>query len=313
VSLLTGAAATVPFTAEVAYDLQGEMRWFFEHVWRMTQQKFYRKDMAGVDWELYKKEYAKHLPHLRHGEDLAELLSEMAGELNSSHMGSSYHPKVTTGDATASLGLYYDHAHTGPGARIADDLKTGPAGRADSLLRPGAIILAVNGEPIREDMDIHTLLNKTAGQPVRLAIQPAKGGAPVDEIVTPEPFANGLSKAHDRWVAQRAQLTDELSNGRLGYIYVGEMSTRSYQSFIHNLCGRCADKEAVRWIQLLPGGRLQYGIPEIGSKSADGRYYENTEDEPDVLVRRSPDAIEEGRDEQLEAAVSTLLKQLDGK
>lgn len=400
VNLLTGAAATLPFTAEVAYDLQGEMRWFFEHVWRMTQQKFYRKDMAGVDWELYRKEYAKHLPHLRHGEDLAELLSEMAGELNSSHMGSRYQPKVANGDATASLGLYYDHAHTGPGAKIADYLKTGPAGRADSLLRPGAIILAVNGEPIREDMDIHTLLNKTAGQPVSLSIQPAKGGAPVDEIVTPEPFVNGLVKAHDRWVAQRAQLTEELSKGRLCYIYLGLMDTKNYQSFIHNLYGRCADKEAVIvdvrfngggnlserliadlsaksagksydregnvlaivpdsrwtkpsailanswsysdgslfphyykhaklgpfvgepvpgtgtsvwWIKLLPGGRLQYGIPEIGRKSADGRFYENTEDNPDVLVRRSPDAIEEGRDEQLEVAVSTLLKQLDAQ
>jgi tricorn protease len=400
VNLLTGAAATLPFTAEVAYDLQGEMRWFFEHVWRMTQQKFYRKDMAGVDWARYKTEYAKHLPHLRHGEDLAELLGEMAGELNSSHMGSRYQPKVAGGDATASLGLYYDHAHTGPGAKIADYLKTGPAGRADSLLRPGAIILAVNGEPIRADMDIHPLLNKTAGQPVRLSVQPAKGGAPVDEIVTPEPFANGLVKAHARWVAQRAQLTEELSKGRLCYIYVGLMDTKNYQSFIHNLRGRCADKEAVIvdvrfnggghlserliadlsaqstgksydregnvladlpasrwtkpsailansssysdgslfthyykhaklgpfvgepvpgtgtavwWIQLLPGGRLQYGIPEIGSKSADGRFYENTEDNPDVLVRRSPDAIEEGRDEQLEAAVNTMLKQLDGK
>jgi tricorn protease len=400
VSLLTGAAATIPFTAEVAYDLQGEMRWFFEHVWRMTQQKFYRKDMAGVDWELYRREYAKHLPHLRHGEDLAELLSEMAGELNSSHMGSSYHPKVESGDATGSLGLYYDHAHSGPGVKIVDYLKTGPAGRVDSLLRPGAIILSVNGEPIREDTDIHTLLNKTAGQPVRLSVQPAKGGAPLEEIVTPEPFINGLIKAHDRWVAQRAQLTDELSKGRLGYIYVGEMNTKNYQSFIHNLFGRCADKEAVIvdvrfngggnlserlisdlsaksagqsvdregnvlsqvpitrwtkpsailanswsysdgsifphlyrhdkvgsfigdpvpgtgtsvwWINLLPGGRLVYGIPEIGRKSPDGRYYENTEDEPDVLVRRSPDAIEEGRDEQLEAAVSTLLKQLGAK
>lgn len=398
VNLLTGAAATIPFTAEVAYDLQGEMRWFFEHVWRMTQQKFYRKDMAGVDWELYKQEYAKHLPHLRHGGDLAELLSEMAGELNSSHMGSSYQPKITTGDATASLGLYYDHAHTGPGAKIADYLKTGSAGRADSLLRPGAIILAVNGEPIRADMDIHPLLNKTAGQPVRLSIQPAQGSAPVEEIVTPEPFVNGLLKAHDRWVAQRVQLTDELSKGRLGYIYIGLMDTKNYQGFIHNLHGRCADKEAVIidirfngggnlserliadlsaksagqsvdregnvlgevpssrwtkpsailanswsysdgsifphlyqhgklgpfvgdpvpgtgtsvwWIHLLPGGRLQYGIPEIGRKSADGRYYENTEDHPDVLVRRSPDAIEEGRDEQLKVAVSTLLKQLD--
>ena len=69
---------------------------------------------------------------------------------------------------------------------------------------------------------------------------------------------------------------------------------------------------SVWWIDLLPGERLKYGIPEIGRKSADGCYYENTEDNPDVLVRRSPDAIEEGRDEQLEAAVEQLIGQLGG-
>jgi tricorn protease len=55
---------------------------------------------------------------------------------------------------------------------------------------------------------------------------------------------------------------------------------------------------------------LKYGIPEIGRKSPDGRFYENTEDVPDLIIRRSPDAVEEGRDEQLEAAVADLLKQL---
>jgi len=43
-----------------------------------------------------------------------------------------------------------------------------------------------------------------------------------------------------------------------------------------------------------------------------GHWFENTEDQPDILVRRSPDAIEEGRDEQLERAVEHLLGQLDG-
>ena len=44
-----------------------------------------------------------------------------------------------------------------------------------------------------------------------------------------------------------------------------------------------------------------------------GRWFEKTEDQPDILVRRTPDSIEEGRDLQLEAAVSTLLKQLDAQ
>ena len=190
------------------------------------------------------------------------------------------------------------------------------------------------------------------------------------------------------------------TNLRLGYIHIGLMDTKNYQSFVHNLYGRYGSKEAVIidirfngggnlserliadlsakspgktydregnvlavlptarwtkpsalianswsysdgsllphyykhaklgpfvgepvpgtgtsvwWVKLLPGDRLSYGIPEIGRKSADGRYYENTEDEPDVLVRRQPQAIIEGRDEQLEAAVSALLKQLDAK
>jgi tricorn protease len=69
---------------------------------------------------------------------------------------------------------------------------------------------------------------------------------------------------------------------------------------------------SVWWVPMI-GGKLKYGIPEIGRKDLQGHWFENTEDQPDILVRRSPDAIEEGRDEQLEVAVSTLLKQLDAQ
>ena len=41
--------------------------------------------MHGVDWEFYKKEYAKFLPHINNGSDFAEMLSELLGELNASH------------------------------------------------------------------------------------------------------------------------------------------------------------------------------------------------------------------------------------
>lgn len=398
VSLANGAATTIPFRAEVAYDLRGEMKYFFEHAWRLTQKKFYRKDMGGVDWDFYRKEYAKFLPYLTRGEDLAEVLSEMAGELNASHMGSSYTGRQPQADATAGLGLYYDHAHTGPGAKVAEYLKGGPASRADSQLRAGAVILAVNGQPIGEDMDIHPLLNHLAGQPVRLTIKPASGGANVEEIVTPEPYMNGLLQANKRWIAQRQELVEKLSKGRLGYVHIPGMDTASYQAFVADAFGRYADREAlvvdvrfngggnlterliadlsakssglqqdrngrvlaiipahrwtkpsialansfsysdgsifahvyqygrigklvgdpipgtgtsVWWVQLLSQDRLRFGIPEIGHKSPEGRYYEGTEDTPDIVVRRSPAAIAQGRDEQLEAAVEAMLKDLD--
>ena len=179
IKLTDGSTATVPFAAEMAYDQRGEMAYLFEHVGRLTQQKFYRADMQGVDWAFYRQEYAKFLPHIIHWEDFAEMISEMAGELNASHMGSAFSQPVSYGDATASLGVYYDHAFAGPGMRIVDVLKQGPAGRADSQLRPGATILAVDGAPIPPDSDIYPLLNHKASTPVRLTIQPAGGGDPV--------------------------------------------------------------------------------------------------------------------------------------
>ena len=400
INLADGSARTLPFAAEMAYDQRGEMAYLFEHAGRLTQQKFYRADMQGVDWAFYRQEYAQFLPHIIHWEDFAEMLSEMAGELNASHMGSLFQQPVSYGDATASLGVYYDHTFAGPGMRIVDVLKQGPAGRADSQLRPGATILAVDGAPIPPDMDIYPLLNRKASTPVRLTIQPAGGGNPVEEVVTPVPFENDLIAAQARWVERAKETTRRLSDGRLGYIHVPLMNTASYQTFYGELFGgEFADKEGVvvdvrfngggnltnqliadlsasaagssidrdgRFITRIPekrwskpsillanaysysdgsifphlykqaklgafvgdpvpgtgtsvwwvpmiGGKLKYGIPEIGRKDLQGRWFENTEDQPDILVRRTPDSIEEGRDLQLEAAVSTLLKQLDAK
>lgn len=56
-----------------------------------------------------------------------------------------------------------------------------------------------------------------------------------------------------------------------------------------------------------------FGIPQVGMMSADGRYLENTELEPDVLVRSDPARAAQGQDEQLEAAVKVLLDELAAK
>ncbi len=96
----------IPFNAEVAYDLRGERRYIFNHVWRLTRAKFYDPKMHGVDWAGYRKAYARFLPHIHTWRDFAEMLSEMVGEVNASHTGSSFRPSRRRGDSTASLGLY---------------------------------------------------------------------------------------------------------------------------------------------------------------------------------------------------------------
>lgn len=54
---------------------------------------------------------------------------------------------------------------------------------------------------------------------------------------------------------------------------------------------------------------LVFGIPQVGSKGVkDGRYIENLQLEPDILVYNTPESVLAGEDKQLEAAVKEMMK-----
>ena len=69
---------------------------------------------------------------------------------------------------------------------------------------------------------------------------------------------------------------------------------------------------SVSW-ERLQDPTLVFGIPIIGYRLEDGSYLENKQLEPDIKVANTPEAIAEGRDEQLETAVNELLRQIDQK
>ena len=57
-----------------------------------------------------------------------------------------------------------------------------------------------------------------------------------------------------------------------------------------------------------------FGIPQVGSWGVpDGRYIENLQIEPDILVYNKPEDVLSGRDRQLEAAVDEMLKEIEKK
>lgn len=67
---------------------------------------------------------------------------------------------------------------------------------------------------------------------------------------------------------------------------------------------------SVNW-ETLQDPTLYFGIPVVGYRTADGSYLENKQLEPDVKVENSKELVVTGRDEQLEAAVTQLLKEID--
>ena len=67
---------------------------------------------------------------------------------------------------------------------------------------------------------------------------------------------------------------------------------------------------SVNW-ETLQDPTLYFGIPVIGYRTKEGKYLENFQIEPDFKVVNTPESLEQGRDLQLEKAVTELLKEID--
>ena len=67
---------------------------------------------------------------------------------------------------------------------------------------------------------------------------------------------------------------------------------------------------SVNW-ETLQDPSMYFGIPVIGYRTRDGHYLENSQLQPDFVVRNRPEDAVNGRDEQLEVAVRELLRQID--
>ena len=64
------------------------------------------------------------------------------------------------------------------------------------------------------------------------------------------------------------------------------------------------------WWERLMDPDLVFGIPQVGMQTEEGRYLENLQLDPDVLVFNDPESVARGEDKQLEAAVRVLLEDL---
>lgn len=245
IHLADGSAAPINYEAKIDYDPRGELSYLFQYFWRMTKLKFYRPDMHGRDWNAIRASYAAYLPFMHQWEDFVDLLSEMAGELNASHMGGYFLYQQPLADNTASLGIYEDPGHTGKGVRVAAVLTGGPCDGARSQVKPGAVLVAVDGERVDSNEQLYTLLNRKAGVPVELSLLPAGGGKPVTQIVTPVARTQERALVYDHWVEGRKRLVDELSQGSLGYVHINEMDEANYQRTVDQVFGELRDKEAL--------------------------------------------------------------------
>jgi tricorn protease len=105
-----------------------------------------------------------------------------------------------------------------------------PLAKPDLKVEEGNYILAIDDKPLSSDMDPYELLNGKAKIQTSLLVNnnPDRNGAWTIKV---EPIENETALRQRAWVEDNRRKVDQLSNGKLGYVWVPNTGGPGYVSF----------------------------------------------------------------------------------
>lgn len=236
----------VPFAAKMTVKRDEEFAEMFAQCWRALSDNFYDPVYHGADWKAVREKFLPLVAHVATREDLYALVNAMLGELNASHLGIS--GKMPTPDEwTADLGLIFDDTYRGPGLKVTEVLKRGPADKRGLDVKPGDIVLSIDRTELTDKVNVSKLLNNKSGEVVTLEI----ASDPKDAKTKRKIEVTAISRTrigqlmYDRWVERNADAVSKASGGKLGYIHIPSMNEEGLDGFVRALYSDHFDKEGL--------------------------------------------------------------------
>ncbi|HEY2460139.1 MAG TPA: PDZ domain-containing protein [Candidatus Acidoferrum sp.] len=233
----SGARALDLSSMEVRVDPAAEWPQIFHEAFRLERDFFYEPNFHGWDLAAAEKKYAAYLPGIASRADLNYVFEEAMGNLTVGHLF------VRGGEgpefARAPVGLLGADYTVENGhyrfARIYDGENWNPQLHAP-LTQPGVnvsegeYLLAVNGKEVRGSDEVFSFFEETANKSVTLRVGPnADGSGARDVSVVPIESEAGLRNL--AWIEGNRRKVDQLSNGKLAYIYLPDTAAGGYTYF----------------------------------------------------------------------------------
>ena len=214
-----------------------EWKQIFSEAWRYQRDYFYDRNMHGRNWQEVWEQYSPLIPYIRHRTDLTYLLDQLGGETSVGHsfvFGGDF-PALDTSrvgvlgaDLVAADGKWkikriYTTESWNPGI-------VAPLSQPNLKVQEGDYLLAVNGEPLSGDKDPYELLNGTAKLQTLLTIN-NKPGTEGSWTVRVQPVENENGLRQLAWIEDNRRKVDELSKGKLGYVWVPNTGGSGFNNF----------------------------------------------------------------------------------
>ncbi|HMV86345.1 MAG TPA: PDZ domain-containing protein [Blastocatellia bacterium] len=222
---------------EVHVDPRAEWNQMYRETWRIERDFFYDPNYHGLDLQATAKKYEPYLNSLAHRADLNYLFQEMLGELTIGHLyvsgGDTPDPKRVAGgllgaDYKIENGRYrfakvYNGESWNPQLRA-------PLTQPGVNVAAGEYLLAVKGRNLTANDNIYSFFESTAGKQVVIKVGPNPDGTGAREVtVVPVGSEGGLRNL--AWVEDNRRKVDQLSGGKLAYVYLPDTAGGGYTFF----------------------------------------------------------------------------------
>jgi tricorn protease len=223
---------------ETYVDPRAEWAEIFREALRDQRDFFYDPKMHGADWRAVEAKYTPLLAHVNHRNDLGFLIAQTGGELV---VGHSYligagdvpsDPLVPVGLLGADYAIengHYRITHILTGENWNPELRA-PLRAPGISVAEGDYLLEVNGRAVTPQMNIYELFEGTAGHQTVLRVN-STPSAEGSRLVTVVPIASEDALRTRAWVEDNRRKVDELSGGRLAYVWLPNTSIPGYNAF----------------------------------------------------------------------------------
>jgi tricorn protease len=222
---------------EVYVDPKAEWQQMYRETWRIERDFFYDPNYHGLDLQATAKKYEPYLAALEHRADLNYLFNEMLGELSVGHLyvggGDMPNPKFVPGgllgaDYKIENGRYrfarvYNGENWNPNLRA-------PLTQPGVNVQEGEYLLAVKGRELTANDNLYAFFESTAGKQVVIKVGPNPDGSNAREV-TVVPVADEQGLRNLAWVEGNRRKVDQLSGGKLAYIWLPDTAEGGYTNF----------------------------------------------------------------------------------